>query len=114
MASLVAYSALPRAKASRWKAILLAARIETITTTLRLRQFRPVMISRAMTAASASRNAASMAAAGSHPIRPENVTARRPAIQISTSATSGPPWIGSRPVQLGTAVSRNPVITAAA
>jgi len=55
-----------------------------------------------------------MAAAGSHPITPEHVTASRPAIQISTSAISGRPWSGSRPVQLGTAVSRNPVITAAA
>ena len=53
-----------------------------------------------------------MIAAGSQPISAENVTATRPASHTATSMSNGVPWIGSRPVQFGIAVSRKPVTTA--
>ena len=40
------------------------------------------------------------------------MTATRPASHTATSTSKGMPWIGSRPVQLGIAVSRKPVTTA--
>ena len=46
------------------------------------------------------------------PVSAENVTAMRPAIQTTTSASSGVPCIGNRPVQFGIAVNRKPVMTA--
>ncbi len=50
--------------------------------------------------------------AGPQPMRAENATASRPAIQASTSTRSGPPRTGRRPVQLGMAVSRKPPMAA--
>ena len=45
-------------------------------------------------------------------MRPDSVTAARPATQTSSSTISGVPCSGSRPVQFGMAVSRKPVTTA--
>ncbi len=42
----------------------------------------------------------------------EKRTASRPATHRPNRPASGQPTIGSRPVQFGTAVSRNPAITA--
>ena len=49
---------------------------------------------------------------GHRAIPSETVTATRPATQTAASASSGQPTTGSRPVQFGTAVSRNPATTA--
>ena len=54
-----------------------------------------------------------MIAAGSHPMAADQVTAIRPASHTSTRTSSGRPLSGSRPVQLGMAVRRKPVMTAA-
>ncbi len=43
---------------------------------------------------------------------PEAATAIRPTSQTISSASSGAPWSGSRPVQFGIAVKRKPVTTA--
>jgi len=59
-----------------------------------------------------ARKPTSIAAAGNQPTSAEIVTTTRPAIHTKTSASSGLPWIGSRPVQFGIAVKRKPVITA--
>ena len=53
-----------------------------------------------------------MIAANNQPISAEKVTAMRPASHTATSVSNGVPWIGSRPVQFGIAVSRKPVTTA--
>ena len=92
--------------------MLPAASTVTTATTLRLPQFFPTMISRAMAAAISTRKAPSTTAAGNQPVRPDTAIATRPATHVATSTKSGAPWIGRRPVQLGIAVRRNPVITA--
>ena len=84
----------------------------TSITTLRFRQLRPAMISRAAAAATSVRKLASTSIAASQPVSAENVTVMRPAIQTTTSASKGIPRIGRRPVQFGIAVNRKPVITA--
>ena len=63
--------------------------------------------------ATASRKAQSITAAASQPVCAEKYTASRPASHSATSARSGNPCTGRRPVQLGMAVSRKPVTTAA-
>ena len=46
------------------------------------------------------------------PIQSETSMAARPAAQVRNSRSSGVPTTGRRPVQFGTAVSRNPATTA--
>ena len=74
--------------------------------------FLPARISRAMAAQSSARNAQSTTAASAQPIWPDKATATRPASQTENSASKGRPRNGRRPVQFGTAVSRNPATTA--
>ena len=95
-----------------WKATFAAASSETMATTFRLFHLRPASISRAAAAARRTRNAASTASAIRQPITSENEVAALPATQDPNSTASGLPWIGSRPVQLGIAVKRNPATTA--
>ncbi len=47
------------------------------------------------------------------PIQSEMIMTPRPASQSTTKTNRGRPLIGSRPVQLGTAVRRKPVTAAA-
>ena len=68
-----------------------------------------VMISRAAAATTSARIPTSIRAAASRSIFPEKTTARRPAANATTRTSNGLPWSGSRRVQLGMAVSRNPV-----
>ncbi|MGY4356519.1 hypothetical protein ACVW0J_003012 [Bradyrhizobium sp. i1.7.7] len=105
-------SAAPSKCASRWKATLPASSTSTSTTTGRLRQLPPAMISRVAAATTNARKAASTTSANAQPISADRVTAKRPASHTVSSAPSDVPWIGSRPVQFGIAVNRNPVITA--
>ena len=105
-------SAEPAKCASRWKHALPSASSAISDTTFRLPQLPPATISRAAAAATNSRNAPSISAAGNQPMKPDSVTATRPAIQTSSSTISGVPCSGSRPVQFGIAVSRKPVTTA--
>ncbi len=77
------------------------------------RQFFPAWISRITTAASVRRNATSIVAATSGPILVDSRIAIRPANQSATSAASGAPFTGNRPVQFGIAVSRKPATVAA-
>ncbi len=81
--------------------------------TFRLRQLLPAMISRAVASATRRRKLQSTIAAGQGPHSADPVTAMRPAIQAATSTARGFPWMGRRPVQFGTAVSRKPVTMAA-
>ena len=57
-------------------------------------------------------NPTSRIAAGQTPISEEKSTARRAAAHKPNSESSGLPAIGSRPVQFGIAVSRNPATAA--
>ncbi|MHC2538845.1 hypothetical protein ACVJMY_008414 [Bradyrhizobium diazoefficiens] len=70
------------------------------------------MISRVAAATTSARNAASTTSANAQPTSADSVTARRPASHTASNAPSDVPWIGSRPVQFGIAVNRNPVMTA--
>ena len=74
----------------------------------RLRQFSPVRISRRTTPRRTSHSERSIAAASPAPISAETATAILPASQRRTRPPSGAPCSGSRPVQLGMAVSRKP------
>ena len=69
-------------------------------------------ISRATTAARATRNKRSTTAAQGRPSQAEMATAKRPASQVSRRPSNGGPVTGSRPVQFGTAVSRKPATMA--
>ena len=97
-----------------WKAILAANSHATIASTRRLRQFLPATISRPATASTAARKAMSIAAVSAGPGTCGSSIAARPAIQIATSAASGQPATGRRPVQFGIAVNRKPHTTSAA
>jgi hypothetical protein len=79
---------------------------------LRFFQLRPAAISRVAAAATSRRKLASISIATHQPVAAEKVTARRPAIHMTTSVASGVPCSGSRPVQFGIAVNRKPVMTA--
>jgi len=68
--------------------------------------------SRAIAAISKTGNARSSAAASAGCINAEKYMAALPATQNRNSTSKGVPEIGNRPVQLGTAVSRKPAITA--
>ena len=106
------YSAAPLKCASRWNVTFPASRTRISSTTLRLFHFLPAMISRAAAVAISNRKPQSTSIAGSHPVSAENVTHALPAIHSATRNISGRPRSGSRPVQFGMAVNRNPVITA--
>ena len=64
--------------------------------------------------ATSMKNPASMTAAAPGGAKAEKSTDTRPRTHNANSAASGGPAIGSRPVQFGIAVNRNPVITAPA
>jgi hypothetical protein len=76
----------------------------------RLRQFLPATISRATTARRAIGKARSAAIASQEGSITETRHAMRPSSQRPASSASGMPLTGSRLVQLGMAVSRNPAI----
>ena len=63
-------------------------------------------------AATIKRKLISTSIAASQPVYAENVTQTRPAVHSATRTISGRPRSGSRPVQFGIAVNKNPVITA--
>ena len=83
-----------------------------MASTIRLRQLRPAMISRAIIAAKTTPKARSSIATAAAGSPADSATATPPAIQSAHSPASGQPTIGNRPVQLGTAVIRNPAATA--
>ena len=95
----------------RWNSTLANAKADTSNATGTLRRLPPATISRQISPASTIGNAMSMTAAG-HGATEENIMMMRPASHSANSAASGAPESGSRPVQLGTAVSRNPAMAA--
>jgi hypothetical protein len=98
--------------ASKWIRLLAPASRTKIPTTGRFFHLAPATISRRTAPAKTTRKATSMTAAAAGPISSEAMTAKRPASHSPQSAARRQPWIGSRPVQLGTAVERKPVIAA--
>ena len=97
-----------------WNAMLAVASPAMTIRILRFFQFLPARISRAATAPTTGRKLASIIAEGTVPTELGASMTRRPATQSRDSARSGRPATGSRPVQLGMAVIRKPVIAAAA
>jgi len=87
-------------------------RTDTAAIIGRFRQFRPARISRATTPASTAGNERSTTAASPAGTRAEIRQAMRPSSHKAASSPSGAPLTGGRPVQLGSAVSRNPAIVA--
>jgi hypothetical protein len=79
---------------------------------MRLRQLCGATISRTATTQSTTGNARSTAAASQSGRTTETRQAIRPTSQSTASPTSGAPWIGGRPVQLGIAVSMKPAMVA--
>ena len=87
-------------------------RTDTAAIIGRFRQFRPARISRATTPASTAGNERSTTAASHAGTRAEIRQAMRPSSHKAASSPSGAPLTGGCPVQLGSAVSRNPAIVA--
>jgi len=98
---------------SKWVSRLLMASMAKTAAIGRLRQLPPAKISRSTTAQNATGKARSSTAAAQGPISADRPTAARPRAQSPTSSAKPGPRSGSRPVQLGIAVSRKPAITAA-
>ena len=97
---------------SRCISKLAIPRTVTGTTIGRLRQFRPATISRAATATSTTGNDKSAAADSQNGTSAETRQISRPNSHRPTSSARGRPLIGSRRVQFGIAVNRNPAMAA--
>jgi hypothetical protein len=112
MASRSDTSGRPKRSTSQWNSACAMKRTASTSSTFKFRQFLADTISRPTTAASTKRNDRSTIAVSQGPRWADTIVATRPATHSENRPASGQPTTGRRPVQLGTAVRRNPAMTA--